>query len=64
MKRFRLPLVGWVRVMLSVVVGSDRVSSSRSPRASENAPVRHAVSMSPSTASDARSSLVNVIGLP
>ena len=64
MKRLRPPLVGWVSVTWSVVVGSASVSSMRSPRASENAAVRQAVSMSPSTASDGRSSLVNVIGLP
>ena len=64
MKRLRAPLVTWVSLMWSVVTGSSRVSSMRSPRASANAPVRQAVSRSPSTARAGRSSEVKVIWLP
>ena len=64
MKRFRAPVVDWVSVTWSVVTGSARLSSMRSPRASENAAVRQAVSRSPSTARAGRSSLVKVMGLP
>jgi hypothetical protein len=58
MNRVDGPVMGCMRRMRPVVTGSVSVICRRSPRASLNAPVRHAVSGSPSTASRGRSSVV------